>query len=181
MPYSNPTGLPSATEVIKVWVDTRWFTPESCRRGDQVNEQISSNLLGEFFICRPEYEVYIKSFEKFQHRIGEVILVEERLSDYDLGYCGQPDIVFVDSEDGVITLCDWKTAVATARTWPLQLGGYSILLKSQKNINVGKIMSVRLRKELDRRPLINVYSVKECERLFLNQLELYKLLKGRKT
>lgn len=181
MPYSNPTGLPSATEIIKVWVDTQWFTPESCRRGDQVHEQISSNLLGEFFVCRPEYEVYIKSFEKFQPRIGEVILVEERLADYDLGFCGQLDIVFNDTEDGLLTLLDWKTAQTASKAWMLQLGGYSILLKSQKNINVGKIMSVRLRKELDRRPLINVYSVKECERLFLNQLELYKLLKGRKT
>jgi len=180
MAYSNETGLPSVTNILKPWIDTQWFTAESCKRGNEVHEQVHADLTGEFFICDSQYQNYIESFKKFQPRIGKLILTEERLADYDLGFCGQPDIVFVDSEDNVLTLGDWKTSVAVAKYYQIQLGGYSILLRTQKNIIVEKLMLVRLRKELDKNPLINVYSVSECERLFMNQLELYKLLKGAK-
>ena len=178
MSYSNDTGLPSVTDVIKPWIDTQWFTAESCERGNQVHEQVYSHIANEFFICKKEYEVYYESFKKFEHRIRKVVLAEQRIADYDLGFCGQPDIVFVDDEDNLLTLGDWKTSVAVAKYYQLQLGGYSILLRTQKGFVVEKLMLIRLRKELDKKPLINVYSVKECERLFLNQLELYKLLRG---
>lgn len=176
MPYTNDTGLPSVTDVIKTWVDTQWFTAESCHRGDQAHEKVASHLLNEFFVIEERYEVYFKSFQKFEPRIQEVVLVEERLSDHELGFCGQPDIVFVDSEDGCLTLGDWKTAVAVAKYYQLQLGGYSMLLKSQKDIHVKKNILIRLRNDEAKKPLINVYSVSECERLFSNQLELFKLL-----
>jgi hypothetical protein len=179
MAYKNETGLPSVTNILKPWIDTQWFTAESCHRGNQVHEQVSSHLLNEFFVCQKEYEVYYESFKKFEPRIKTTILVEERLADYKYGFCGQPDIVFVDSEDNVITLGDWKTSVAVAKYYQLQLGGYSILLRTQKDIFVNKLMLIRLRKELDKNPLINVYSVEDCERLFLNQLELFKLLGGK--
>jgi hypothetical protein len=39
-------------------------------------------------------------------------------------------------------------------------------------------MVVRLRNEEAKKPLVNVYSVSEMERLFKNQLELFKLLWG---
>jgi hypothetical protein len=127
-----------------------------------------------------KYEVYFKSFQKFEPRIKEVVLVEERLSDHDLGYCGQPDLAFVDEDDS-LALADWKTGKAIIKYWPLQLGGYSMLLKSQKNIHVKKNMIVRLRDEEAKKPLISVYCVKECERLFTNQLELFKLMGGKRN
>jgi hypothetical protein len=126
-----------------------------------------------------DYEVYFKSFQKFEPRIKEVVLVEERLADYDLGYCGQPDLAFLDVDD-MLALADWKTGKAIAKYWPIQLGGYSMLLKSQKNIRVRKNMIVRLRDEEAKKPLISVYCVEECERLFTNQLEIFKLLGGKK-
>ncbi len=180
MAYSNDTGLPSVTNILSPWIDKQWFTAESCHRGTQVHEQVYSHLAHEFFACKPEYEVYYESFKKFEPRIRKVVLAEERLADHDLGFCGQPDIVFVDDEDSVLTLGDWKTSIAVAKYYQLQLGGYSILLKSQRNIKVEKLMLIRLRKEVDKNPLINIYSILDCERLFLNQLELYKLLKGEK-
>jgi len=178
--YTNDTGLPSVTNILEPWIDKQWFTGESCRRGTQVHEQVYAHLANEFFICDKQYESYYVSFKKFEPRIRNVILAEERLADHDLGFCGQPDIVFVDAEDNVLTLGDWKTSVAVAKYYQLQLGGYSLLLRTQKEIAVKKLMLIRLRKDLDKDPLINVYSVSECERLFMNQLELYKLLKGEK-
>jgi hypothetical protein len=124
-----------------------------------------------------KYEVYFKSFQKFEPRIKEVVLVEERLADYDNGYCGQPDLVFLDIDD-MLALVDWKTGKAISKTWALQTGGYSLLLKSQKDIIVKKNMIVRLRDDETKNPLINVYDVAESERLFMNQLELFKLLGG---
>ena len=103
MAYVNDTGLPSVTDVISCWIDTRWFTQESCIRGDQAHERISTHLTFDFMVNYDEkYEVYFKSFQKFEPRIKEVVLVEKRLSDYDLGYCGQPDLAFLDQDD---TLC----------------------------------------------------------------------------
>jgi hypothetical protein len=174
--YSNETGLPSVTNVLSCWVDARWFTPESCVRGNQAHDRVSSHLTFEFMADFDEqYEVYFKSFQKFEPRIKEVVLVEERLADYELGFCGQPDLVFID-EDLKLALGDWKTAKAIAKYWPLQLGGYSILLRTQKNIVVEKNLIIRLRNDDTKKPLINYYDVKECERLFMNQLELYKML-----
>ena len=178
MPYINKTGLPSVTNILKPWIDTRWFTKESCDRGSYAHDRVEFHLKREFMVDYEEqWEVYFKSFQKFEPRIKKVVLVEERLADEDLGYCGQPDLVFID-EDGVLTLCDWKTAQGIMKYWPLQLGGYSMLLKSQKDIHVGKNIIVRLRNEAAKNPLIGVYSVQECERLFTNQLELFKMLWG---
>jgi hypothetical protein len=178
--YVNETGLPSVTDVLSCWVDRRWFTEESCIRGDQAHERISSHLTFEFIMDFDEkYEVYFKSFQQFEPRIKEVVLVEERLADYDLGYCGQPDLVFLDVDD-MLALADWKTGKAVTKYWPIQLGGYSMLLKSQKNISVRKNIIVRLRDDEAKKPLINVYCVEECERLFTNQLELFKLMGGKK-
>jgi hypothetical protein len=141
---------------------------------------ISSHLTFDFMVdFDDKYEVYFKSFQQFEPRIKEVVLVEERLADYDLGYCGQPDLVFLDIDD-ILALADWKTGKAVTKYWPIQLGGYSMLLKSQKNIKVGKNIIVRLRDDEAKKPLINVYCVEECERLFTNQLELFKLMGGKK-
>jgi hypothetical protein len=166
------------TNILKPWVDTRWFTKESCIRGDYAHECVSSYLLDEMMtVSMPEHDVYFKSFQKFEHRIKKVVLVEKRIADHDLGFCGQPDLVFVDVDD-MLVLLDWKTSTAVMKYYPIQLGGYSILLKTQENISVDKLMVVRLRNEEAKKPLVNVYSVSEMERLFKNQLELFKLLWG---
>jgi hypothetical protein len=107
-------------------------------------------------------------------------MVEKRLTNGRERFTGQPDFIFIDAEDDLVTLLDWKTAQATAKYWPLQLGGYSLLALKSAGIFVDKAMTVRLRKEkVDKFPLINVYSghgLKECERLFINQFELFNKL-----
>jgi len=176
--YINDTGLPSVTETIKPWIDTRWFTEESAIRGSYVHDRIYCHLDYQMFMepINPAYEVYFRSFQKFEPRIKDVILAEKRLADYDLGFCGQPDLIHID-EDGLVSLTDWKTGKAIYKYWPIQIGGYSILLKSQENIKVDKAMIVRLREDDGKVPLVGVYCIKECERLFLNNLEIFKLLK----
>lgn len=174
MSYVNETGLPSVSDVLSAWVDKTWFTEESRIRGSYVHDRIESHLKDEFFINTVDfYEVYFESFKDFEPRIREVMFCEERLADYDLGFCGMPDIVFFDV-DQMTTLGDWKTGKAKYKTHPLQLGGYSILLKSQRNIVCEKSLIIRLRDERGKKPLVDVYCIKECERLFLNQLELFK-------
>ena len=174
MEYINDTGLPSVTNILKTWIDTRWFTKEAMERGNFVHEKVRCYLQFDMMVGFPEeYQPYFDTFLKFADRIKEIILVEERLQDKNLGFCGQPDLVFRDIE-GSIVLSDWKTAIAVQKYWPLQLGGYSILLKKQKNIVVDKIMSVRLRSESRKDPLVNTFSVMNSERMFYNQLELFK-------
>jgi len=179
--YVNETGFPSVSDVISTWVDKRWFTENSRIRGTYAHDRIEADIKDDFFVypVDADFENYYDSFLEFkENRIKKgFIFCEERLADKDLGFCGMPDLVFQDVDD-MITLTDWKTSVAISKTWPLQLGGYSILLKTQRDIICQKNIIVRLRKETGKRPLISVYSVAECERLFLNQLELFKLLGG---
>ena len=178
--YINDTGFPSVSDVISTWVDKRWFTETSRTRGSYAHDRIEADLKEDFFIdpIDPDFENYYDSFLEFKEaRIREVMFCEERLVDTQLGYCGMPDLVFFDL-DQMTTLTDWKTGKAKSKTWPLQLGGYSMLLKSQRNIICEKNIIVRLRNEPGKRPLVDVYCVSECERLFTNQLELFKLLGG---
>jgi hypothetical protein len=136
---------------------------------------ISSYLKSEFMVNRiDKYEVYFRSFKKFEPRIKEVLFVEERLADHELGVCGQPDLVFIDIDD-MVALCDWKTAKNKYKYSPIQLGGYTRLLQRQRDIWPEKCLIVRLRDEDDKKPLITVYDVHECCRLFDNALEIYKL------
>lgn len=175
--YSNETGYPSVTDILDCWLDKRWFKDEHRRRGDHVHQRVAAHINYDFLPDYDEqYEAYFRSFLKFEPRITKVVLVEKRMADDTLRFCGQPDLVFVD-EDGLLTLGDWKTSVAIAKYWPIQLGGYSILLKNTMDIHVEKTMIIRLRREDGKNPLVNAYDVNECERLFRNQLELYDLLK----
>lgn len=175
--YINETGLPSVSDVISIWVDKQWFTEISRIRGTYVHDRVSHDLKDDFFVddIIPEFENYYESFLDFKERIREVNFCEERLADNDLGFCGMPDLVFFDV-DQMTTILDWKTGKAIMKTWPLQLGGYSILLKTQRNIICEKAIIVRLRDERGKKPLVSVYSIEECERLFMNLLELFKLL-----
>jgi len=175
--YSNETGYPSVTNIIDPWLDKRWFKDEHRRRGDHVHQRVAAHINYDFLPdYDTQYDVYFRSFLKFEPRIQKVVLSEERMACDELRFCGQPDIIFIDA-DGLLTLGDWKTSVAIAKYWPIQLGGYSILLKNTKGISVEKCMIIRLRREEDKNPLINDYDVNECERLFRNQLELYNIFK----
>ena len=165
MEYSNPTGLPSVSDIMEPFEDTRWFNDFHSYRGDFVHGWIGADLLGLFQPAVPEqFSGYIKSYLEFKPHIKEVVLVERRLSS-KRGYCGQLDTVLLLDEvyNDCITLVDWKTSKAAYKTWEARIGGY-FGLGIENGIPLKAGATVRLREEPIKKgyfPLVNFYNEAE--------------------
>jgi len=129
--YINTTGLPSTTQVLSPWIDTRWFTAESRERGSAVHQALAEYLGGKpvFLIALPpEWRGYFDSGRRWiDKHVTEVLLIETRISDTQWRFCGQPDLI-CKTADGYTALIDWKTGPPAA--WHrLQIAGYRHLAK----------------------------------------------------
>ena len=176
MAYENKTGLPSSTEILRPWVPTEWFKPEHSERGAIVHNAIHCDLLGLWAMpLEPEYRGYFDSYKRWADlMIDEVVFVEERLVDFGNGYCGQPDSCLKLKGDTGNSLPDWKTAIATSKTWPLQIASYRHLAIIDKGIKTDRGMSVRLNKD-GKMPLVDEYMEYENDlNKFFAALSLYK-------
>jgi hypothetical protein len=129
--YVNATPFPSVTQVLRPWVDTQWFTPESRDRGSAVHGALAQYLGGKpAFLANlpPEWRGYFDSGRRWiDANVAEVLLSEARLSDPQWRFCGQPDLIAL-LNDGSATLLDWKTGAA-ARWHRLQIAGYRHLAR----------------------------------------------------
>jgi hypothetical protein len=128
--YSNTTGLPSCTEVLRPWIEDRWFTAESRARGSAVHEAMAEYLNGRpaFLITLPDgWRGYFDSGRRWidQH-VTEALVIEQRLVDETWRICGQMDLVAMVG--GHLSLIDWKTGPPAV--WHrLQIAGYRHLAK----------------------------------------------------
>jgi hypothetical protein len=165
MKYENNTGLPSISDIINPFEDTRWFKEEHSTRGNVVHGWVCADLMGMFTPDIPEaYSGYIKSYLEFKPHIVNVVFVERRLTS-ERGFCGKPDIVALldDTYDNQITVLDWKTSAAAYITWQARIGGYFNLIRENK-VPVKAGATVRLRKEPINKgyfPLVNFYNEAE--------------------
>jgi hypothetical protein len=126
MAYENNTGFPSVSDIIRPYIDTQWFTEESAMRGTAIHACCASYIQGLYFPkLKPEYQGYMDSFKKWaDENIEDVILVEERLVDKDLEYCGQLDCVLRLKGHEKLFIVDLKTGKAMQRSHKLQLAAY---------------------------------------------------------
>jgi hypothetical protein len=126
MPYINDTNLPSVSDIIRPYIDTKWFTDESRVKGTCIHACCASYIQGLYFPkLKSEYQGYMDSFKKWADKnIEDVILVEERLVDEDSGYCGQLDCVLRLKEHEKLFIVDLKTGKAMQRSHKLQLAAY---------------------------------------------------------
>lgn len=132
MAYSNPTGLPSVSDILRPYVDTDWYTEESRDRGQAVHAAIRADLEGSYVIPLPRrWRGYWESYCRWRDKFGPVpILVEQRLIDERLRYCGQLDVCAVVELIGKgAGLIDFKTSISKHKIWPIALAGYRNLLK----------------------------------------------------
>ena len=111
-----------------------------------------------------------KSYMKNKH----VVLSEEKLFDIENGFAGTPDMVWKGKPDGydvpITVLEDYKTG-KIRREGELQLGGYSLLLKTEGiQANLGRLVQVKGNAIIPA-PYIDLHRL---ETMFLNTLELYK-------
>lgn len=132
MAYENLTGLPSVSDILRPWVKTEWFDDESRDRGQAVHAAIEADLLGQYVIPLPaKWRGYWQSYclwrDQFQ---PEPIVVEKRLIDKTLRYCGQLDVCAIVKMTGRGPgLIDFKTSAAYSKLWPIGLAAYRNLLK----------------------------------------------------
>jgi hypothetical protein len=149
MPYENLTGLPSVSDVLAPYIDKRWFTDESRTRGDIVHAATASYLLGLYSpAVPPEYQGYVTSIKRWiDDMVVEVILVEERLIDKRLGYCGKPDAIVRLKGDHGLSLPDWKTGQSQLKIWRYASAAYRHLAKVDRGIDTLRGFPVRPKKD----------------------------------
>lgn len=147
--YRNDTGYPSVTEVLMPWIDAEWFLPIHAERGSAVHAALSAHLRGIWSRpLPPEWQGYYDSGRRWiDQMVDRAFLVEERLIDPVLGFCGKPDLVAVLKGDAGASLADWKTSQATARWWRLQSAAYRHLAKSDRGIQTHRGLCVRLKRD----------------------------------
>lgn len=126
MAYENNTGLPSVTNILSPYIDKRWFTDESRDRGTAVHAACESHLKGLYVPkLNPTWQLYVDSFKFWADKaIDKIILLEVRMRDDRLRFCGQPDAVVVLRGWEYPVLIDWKTSQAAQRWWILQINSY---------------------------------------------------------
>lgn len=180
--YENLTNLPSYSNIVSPYIDIRFFDDECRSRGEYVHEACSDYLQGiPAFPLPPDWQPYFESFKKWSDIIDTVILVEERLIDKELRYCGQPDIIAILKGDTKPTLIDLKTSQAFQKSWRLQAAAYRNLAEKDKGIVIHRSMSVRLKKN-GSGCLINEHGdYKNDFNIFLSCLNAYQFFNKEKA
>ena len=126
MAYVNDTGLPSVTTIIGQYIDSQWFTDESRERGSAVHAACHAHIIGAYVVPLPvAWRGYFDSFRIWVDAARPVVdLAEVRLTDDQLGFCGQPDFVgAVGIRDGR-GLIDYKTSISLEKWFRLQGAAY---------------------------------------------------------
>jgi hypothetical protein len=147
--YINDTGLPSVSDILRPYINSTWFTDESRTRGEIVHAYAASYLTGLFMPAVPEeYQGYCESVKKWiDNCVIEVVLVEQRLEDKRLGFCGKPDAIVKIKGDPGYSLPDFKTGQSLSKAWRLQSAGYRHLAKADKGIDTLRGFPVRPKKD----------------------------------
>ena len=148
MAYSNMTGLPSVTDIIRPYINSDWFTEESSKRGSAVHASCAAYLLKLYAPpLQDEYRGYFESFKRWADAVIEdVILVEKRLIDEKLAFCGKPDMVVKLKGDKGFSLPDIKTGQATLRAWQIQSAAYRHLARVN-GIETSRGFPIRLKED----------------------------------
>ena len=181
MAYKNDTGFPSVSDIIRPYINTKYFTDECRIRGTAIHACCASHIQGLYFPkLKPEYQGYMDSFKEWaDENIEDVILVEERLVDEDLGYCGQLDTVLELKDHEKPCIVDWKTGKTLQKSWILSIAAYAALeaRRQQLGIDAYDCISVRLRCE-QKPPLVHEYSDNQNNfDIFRGMLKTYQFFK----
>lgn len=173
-------GYTRVTEFLTPYKNFDNISPEvleqAAGRGDEVHrlcELYASNMLIE--IPKPEVKPFFDSFKYwFDLAVNETLYTEHRIYHPKLLIAGQFDWLgtFKDSDD--LVLCDWKTPALHDISWRMQMAAYRFLLRECMGIDVKRRISIRLDREGKPAKLVEYLDHDHDERLFLNQVEIYR-------
>jgi hypothetical protein len=144
MAYSNLTGYPSVTQILDPWIDPTYWTEEARDRGTAVHAAAEAYLKGLFVVPLPvDWQPYFDSLRRWvDEMVTEVVIVEERMVDKTLGFCGKLDLLAVLKGDTIPSQVDWKTSQTPFPWWSLQSAAYRHLIFEDKEIRTERGMTV---------------------------------------
>lgn len=149
MSYQNLTGFPSVTTILKRWIDSDWFTPEAAARGSAVHAACAAYVQGLYVVpLAPDHQPYFDSFRRWADMaLDQVLIVEERLTDEQMGYCGQLDLCCTLKGSPDPALIDLKTSQAAQKWWKMQSSAYQHLVAVSREIVCPRRLSLRLKND----------------------------------
>ena len=139
-------NYPTVTEILSPWADFSRVPPAvlaaAAARGTAVHTANAAIAQGFFPVITDETAPYVGSFQAWlDATVEEVLLVEERLVDMDMGFSGQIDLLCRTGEG--VCLIDEKTPVTKLKTWRAQLAAYHHLCVVN-GYSVDRVGSLRL-------------------------------------
>ncbi len=171
--------FPRVTEVLSPWTDFSMIPPDVLRaaaeRGTAVHDACAAYALGLPVIgLRDDAAPYVESFKRWHsHVVEHVILCEQRITDEDFGYHGEPDLL-VKSKSQEIILLDLKTPVTKTKTWRIQLAAYTNLCRKLLDMKIDRVGSLRLSPE-GKTPKMDYYEYQDKDfAIFVSALNCYR-------
>lgn len=128
--------MPSVTQVLSPYSDFSHIPAAvleaASARGTAVHDVCATIARGLPVMNQPPETIgYVDSYRRwFDLMVDDVLFVETRLVDPDLGYNGEPDLV-IKAKNQEVILIDNKTPVQLVRSWQLQCAGYFNLVEKQ--------------------------------------------------
>ncbi|MBW1713854.1 MAG: hypothetical protein JRJ59_11970 [Deltaproteobacteria bacterium] len=175
--------LPSVTQVLSPFADFSGVRPEvldnAARRGRQVHAICSAIVQGLWVPEIPEdCAGYVESFRRWLPVVEKVIFCEKRLADEALGFKGKPDLGVVIKGDKMISIPDLKTPAVKSPLWKAQLAAYKHLVEHNGYGPVGRVFSLRLKKDGGRPILDEYFGSPQDFAAFLSALNAYRCFKA---
>lgn len=175
-----PKGYTRVTEVLTPYKDFDNISPDvlhqAAERGDKVHEFCELYALN-LLIEQPSEEVkpFFESFKFwYDEFVSETVLCEERVSHPELFITGQFDLLCTLKGSDDLVLVDYKTPRAHEISWRLQMAAYRFLIREILGIQVKRRISLRLSHEGKPPAIVEYLNHEHDERLYLNQLEIYR-------
>jgi hypothetical protein len=122
--------------------------------------------------------LYIESFQLWRKTaLDHVILIEQKLIDENLGFCGHPDLICLLNGNMQLVLVDFKTPRVKSKSWRLQLAAYKHLAKVN-GFDVSRVGSLRLSPD-GNMPIFDEYTEASGQDLniFLSALNCHRFFK----
>lgn len=173
---------PRVTEILSPYVDFS-MVPEhllsrATDRGRKVHAIIAAILQGLWYPKPdPECAGYIASFQTWKEQfVEEVIFVEHEFIDPAYGFMGHIDFFGKLRKLGY-GLIDWKTPLALAKAWRLQMVAYHKLLRVNNN-PVDVIASLQLKPNGGIPKMVRYEDSAQDFNIFLGLLNAHNFFKG---
>ncbi len=180
--YSDeiPKGYTRVTEVLTPYKNFDNVLPEvlahASDRGDKAHDFCDLYALN-MLIEKPSEEVkpFFESFKFwYDNFVSETVMTEKRLSHPGLFLTGQFDWLGRLKGSDDLVLVDYKTPRVHEISWRLQMAAYRYLIRELLGIDVKRRISLRLSHEGKPPAVVEYLDHAHDERLYLNQVEIYR-------